>query len=423
MKAVNLSQVVRFFNPRAPVSGRDLQTWFIERPNSPRGFLRVALQEAQAVQEPIKLLLVGHRGGGKSTELNKLAEELADSYQVIDFDALTVIGRSTVRHEDLMLTLSTQITRYCIDHGLIGRPIAEPLGDAWRGVADWWRQIVSGLNLSPRGELTTYAELSTFLGQIEIGASQSPFTRDQINAQVNRQMPELIRRLNWVIEQAQRQIAPRRLLLVVEGLDKIDLEAARNIFRDHTPTITAPEATLIYTFPLAMRYSGDYQGVLRHFHYDQYLHNFALRRSDGGDDDAGRAGMRQMVQRRLETQLIRDDALDLMVQTSGGLPVDLVKLARSAAIYALRRSADNQQIELGDAQRAVQDLRRELAANLSQQEWRLLAARHHDRLLSNEPEIEQLLYKGALIEYSNGVQWCDVHPALWGLLNHYARGG
>jgi hypothetical protein len=385
--------------------------------------LRVALHEAQSGQESIKLLLVGHRGGGKSTELNKLVEELADSYQAIGFDALNIIGRATVRHEDLMLALSTQITRYCIDQGLVGRPAAEPLADAWLGVVDWWRRIVAGLDFSPRGELSTYAEFSTFLGQVEIGASQSSFTRDQLNAQVNRQMPELIRRLNWVIEQAQRQIAPKRLLLVVEGLDKIDLEAARNIFRDHTPTITAPEATLIYTFPLAMRYSGDYQGVLRHFHYDQYLHNFALRRSDGRDDDDGHAGLRMMVLRRIEERLISQDALDLLVQTSGGLPVDLVKLTRSAAIYALRRSPDNQQIELGDAQRAAQDLRRELAANLSQQEWLLLAARHQDRLLSNEPEIEQLLYKGALIEYSNGVQWCDVHPALWGLLDHYAREG
>lgn len=32
-------------------------------------------------------------------------------------------------------------------------------------------------------------------------------------------------------------------------------------------------------------------------------------------------------------------------------------------------------------------------------------------------------YKGALIEYSNDVQWCDVHPALWGLLDFYVEDG
>jgi len=53
-------------------------------------------------------------------------------------------------------------------------------------------------------------------------------------------------------------------------------------------------------------------------------------------------------------------------------------------------------------------------------EWQLLRQRHTDRMLSNEPAIQQLLYKGALIEYSNDVQWCDVHPALWGMLEHFA---
>jgi hypothetical protein len=54
------------------------------------------------------------------------------------------------------------------------------------------------------------------------------------------------------------------------------------------------------------------------------------------------------------------------------------------------------------------------------EEWKILAQRHADRRLSSESEIQVLLYKGALIEYSNGVPWCDVHPALWSLLDQYA---
>jgi hypothetical protein len=107
-----------------------------------------------------------------------------------------------------------------------------------------------------------------------------------------------------------------------------------------------------------------------------------------------------------------------MARASGGIPVELVKLVNNAAIYALERGAAA--IGVDDARNAVKDLRRELAANLTLAEWRTLRARRRDRMLSNEPEIQQLLYKGALIEYSNDVEWCDVQPALWGLLEHYA---
>lgn len=419
MKAVNLAQVLSYFNPKIPLSGQHLFFWFVHRESSPRKRLAITLK---TYRDPQKILLVGHRGSGKTSELNKLAEEIRDQFETIGFNALDITGRSTLHYEDLMLVLSTQVTRYCIDHNLIGRPLSEPLREGWQALADWWRQIVAGMDIAQRaGEISTFASLNTLLGEIEIGATQSAITRDQLNLLINRQMPELIRRLNWVIDEAQHHLNPRRLLLIVEGLDKIDLEAARNIFRDHTPTITAPKASMIYTFPLALRYSDDYQTVLRHFHRDHFLHNLSIRYADGHDDAEGKATLRQIVLRRVEERLIDADALEQLVLTSGGIPLEMVKLISSAAIYALERSEAADRITLADAQNAIKDLRREMAANLSLAEWQRLKQRHADRKLSNEPDMQQLLYKGALIEYSNDVQWCDVHPALWGVMDHYVE--
>ncbi|HNS02960.1 MAG TPA: hypothetical protein PKM78_11335 [Anaerolineae bacterium] len=416
MKAINLAQVVEYFDPKEILRGQHLRHWFVQRTGTPRQRLRIALQTQR---DPQKILFVGHRGAGKSTELNKLAEEIQDSFHIIGFDALTVTGRSTMRYEDLMLALSTQVTRQCIDQGLIGRPASEPLREGWQSLADWWRRTVAGFSLGTPGEVETMASLSTLLGEIEIGVSQSAFTRDQLNAFVDREMPELVRRLNWVIGQAQQHLNPKRLLLVVEGLDKVDLEAARHIFRDHAPTITALQAVMIYTFPLALRYSDDYQIVRRSFDRDVYLPNFPLRHPDGAEDEQDRDLVGQIALNRMEASLVDEAALQHMAVASGGIPAELVKLVNNAALYALERNGDA--IGMNDARNAVRDLRRELAANLTLAEWRLLKTRHGDRKLSNEPEVQQLLYKGALIEYSNDVQWCDVQPALWSLLEYYVE--
>ena len=419
MTATTISQVLSNFNPRTPLSGQNLQLWFVPRASSPRRRLEIQLR---GQREPMKVLLVGHRGSGKTTELNKLAGEITDQFETVGFDVLNITGRSTLGYEDLMLSLSTQITRYCIDKRLIGRPLTDPLQAGWQNLADWWRRVVAGLEIGKdSGEVETYASLSTLLGEIEIGATQSAFTREQINLQIDRQMPELVRQLNWVIDEANRNLAPRRLLLIVEGLDKVDLSAARSVFRDHAPTITALNASMIYTFPLALRYSEDYLTVRRLFDRDYFLHNLALRHANGSEDEAGIYTLRQIVRRRLNDELIAPEALEQIVRISGGIPIDLVKLVSGAALYALERSESATAIELTDAQNAIKDLRRELAANLSMAEWQLLRQRHADRMLSNEPAVQQLLYKGALIEYSNDVQWCDVHPALWGMLEHFAE--
>lgn len=417
MRAVNLAQVVQFFDPKQALKGQYLRAWFVERTGSPRRRLARFLQPHQ----PHKVLFVGHRGTGKSTELNKLAEEIQDRFHTIGFDALTVVGRANMRYEDLMLALATQVTRRCIDDGLLGRPITEPLREGWQALADWWRQMVAGFNLGTPRRLDTIASLSTLLGEVELGVKQSAFTREQMNALVDQQMPELVRWLNWVIEQAEKHLNPRSLLLVVEGLDKVDLEPARHIFRDHAATITALNASTIYTFPLPLRYAEDYGAVQRYFDHHVLLPNLRLRDADGNDDREGQTALRRLVLNRLAETLIHPEALNLLIMASGGIAVDLVKLVRQAALFALERGEAADRIEVGDAQNAIKELRREMAANLSLVEWRVLKARHRDRRLTNEPEIEKLLYKGALVEYPNDPHWCDVHPVLWGLLDRFAE--
>jgi len=420
MKATSLQQVVRNFDPKMILDGQDLRFWFVDRPDSPRGYMRTALQMAQQDQHPVKMLLVGHRGSGKSTELNKLAVELAGQYETIGFDLLDIVGSGLVQYQDLMRTLGTRLPQILIERKWVSGPVGQPLHDAWQRFGDWWRESVAGLSMADH-EVSTYASFGTLLGEVEFGASISAFDREQLNNVIERRMSDLIRYLNAIIADAQRQIAPKRLLLVIEGLDKVDLESARNVFRDHANTITALDVSMIYTFPLALRYAPDYQTVLRHFDDDRYLHNFAPSKFDGQpNEENGLAKLREIVQKRLDAGLIENDALELLVGMSGGIPSDLVKLIRGSAIYALARDGAAAQIGLSDAQAITRDLRRERAANLNIAQWQVLKTKHRDRMLSNDVAVRDLLYQAALIEYSNGQQWCDVHPLLWSLLDYYA---
>lgn len=419
MKATNLEQVIRFFDPRQALSGQHLRFWFVPRPQSPRRRMANYLLRIQP-SKPSKLLLVGHRGSGKSTELNKLIEDLDDRYLPLGFDVRDLTGRNSPSYEDLMLVLATQVIRFCIDENLVQRPVGDALTEQWQGLRDWWRTLVAGVNVQPASrEINTYLELSTWLGQIEIGASQSSSTREALIDQVNRHMPELVRQVNLVIDQAQATLSPKCLLIVVEGADKVDLAAAEDIFVNHAPTITSLNAAMIYTFPMALRFSDGYNAALRNFDAYFYFHNFAIRHANGEDDGPGIDALRQIVRKRLEPALLADDALDLLVEACGGSPVDLVRLVRNAANYGL----DHEEVPvlgINDVRDAIKDLRREISAPLTKHDWQVLRRRHQDRELTNDPENRRLLFNGALIEYSNDIQWCDVHPVLWPLLDHYA---
>lgn len=413
MKATNLKQVLSVFDPRRPLIGQDLHMWFTPRQGSPRRRLEIDLRESR---QPAKILFVGHRGSGKTTELNKLTEEIRDAFQVIGFSVLDLTGRTTPEYEDLMLVISTQVTTECIKAHLISRPLSEPVRKKWEDLRNWWLQVIAGLDFrAPDREGEISLQLSTILGQVEVGARQSSVTHEHIKFQINQQMPELIDRLNWVIDQAEAA-SNKRMLIVVEGLDKVDLKSAADIFRDHAPTITAPKASMIYSFPLTLRHSEHYQTIRLSFPQVHFLPNIATHHADHSPDPEGDKTLRRLVQVRIDNNLITPEALDVVVNSNGGIPVWLVFLMRSSALYAMERSEEAPQITLADARNAVKELRREMLAPLSQNDLQFLRARHQDRHLTNDADAQRLLYLGSLIEYFNDLQWCDAHPALWSLL-------
>ncbi len=424
MRATNLTQLLAFFAlERTGLQGQNLRLWFVDRPTSPRIRLKQSLSAARRQQRTEKLLLVGHRGCGKSTELNKMVEELGEEYLALNFDLLAVAGRTTIGYEDLMLALATQTIRFCIDNKLFGRPLSDPLNDTLRHVKDWWLRLIAGLEVRTPGEISTYAELTTLLGELQLGVSQSSLTREQIRDRINQQMPELIRRVNLVVDEAQRLLGERRLLIIIEGLDKIDLESARNIFRDHAPTITAINATTIFTFPLALRHADDYQQVRNTFEQKvRVLHNFAPRHPDGSVNREEVALLKQLVLKRAEAGLFEPAALDYLVDMCGGIPAHLIQLVQNAVLFARQRDEHAEQIALVDAKAAAKEMRDEMIIGLSAQEWELLWLRHQDRIPVNEPAMQRLFYKSALVEYTNDEPWCDVHPLLVGILtDRYGR--
>lgn len=193
----------------------------------------------------------------------------------------------------------------------------------------------------------------------------------------------------------------------------MDLESASSIFRDHAPTITAPQAMMIYTFPLALRHSDHFNTIHLSFPELFYFPNVPMRHAGGTQNAEGGAALRRLVLARMEERLIAPDALDLLVKANGGIPVWLVFLVRAAASFALTRDRQASQISPDDARKAINDLRRDLRTPLTRHDLEVLRARHQDRRLTNDADEQRLLYNGSLIDYSNGEPWCDAHPVLW----------
>ena len=86
--------------------------------------------------------------------------------------------------------------------------------------------------------------------------------------------------------------------------------------------------------------------------------------------------MREIVERRMERQLIESQALDRAVEMSGGVVRELVRIIQGAAVKALVAKANC--IKLAHVDQAVDELRSEYSFSLTRDEYIEILKRVHE---------------------------------------------
>jgi hypothetical protein len=425
MKAQDLKTALKYFGAnRLGLEQQDLKFWFVQRPipgtvgeRSARERLKTELLNSPQKE---KYLFIGHRGSGKSTELNQLATEIADKFSTIRLSVVQTTGRShNLEYEDLLLATIIQVHRQSIQNQWLPTPLAH-LADGWgQRLKNFWTTRIAGIGLSPNAVSGSISlQLETLLGELEVGLQQSPKTRDDLKEEVNRRTQEFIEILNYIVEEVEKH-TKKQLLIIIEDLDKVDQAAATVIFRDYTSLLRAPNAYMIYTFPIALRYSSDYGAITTQFTKYYVLPNFLVnhpKNKPSAAEPSGIAILEKLVLNRLEANLIEPAALRLVIEQSGGVPLWVVRLMQTAINNAI--AAGNTLVTNADVLAAVHILRRELRAPLSRTDFQTLKQRRADQFLYSDEDERRVLYNGSLIEYENGDQWCDAHPILWELLEN-----
>jgi len=418
MTATTLEAAINLFDPNRPLTRGQLELYFVEREGTPLPEMRILLRQ---LRKPAKLLFTGHRGSGKTTELNKLLAELEDEFLIVHFSLLEALNTFDVNYVDLLLALGTRLVQEATSEQVIPRGKAdlikeELLDHIWQ----WFQRQLHGLEFRPAvPEASLSAKLHLLTLELEGKVATEALTRQRLRERLELRLSELIEWMNFVVDEIRRR-TEKRTLIVVEDIDKLDLEPARRLFLEHARTLTAPRAMIIYSFPIALRYSTDFPQISPGFDEHFVLPNVRLNRREDGPDEAGRARMRQVVRRRLAEGLIEPQALETAVEASGGLMRTLVRLVRRAAVTAVSRGA--RAITGADVEKAVLKVRADYQAVLNDADYAVLAARHADKRLSSEPEVQRLLHNLSLLEYADGEPWCDVHPVVLLLMEERRNG-
>lgn len=410
--ATNLAQALNLFDPREPLSGPKLRDYYVDRPGSPLKQMEVYLR---GIDRPTKVLFTGHRGSGKSTELFRLVSLLDKEFFIVRFSVVDVLNPFDLTYVDLLLALATSLFRYATDakllkrrkHGLVRDDLLE---DVYR----WFtREVIEERAFEPRAEAGVAANVNLLAVKLEGKLSTEASTRRTVRQKVEPRLSELLEKVNYVLDEVRRR-SRKRVLIIVEDVDKLDLPQARALFLEHAIPLTEPKAHIIYTFPVALRHLNDLPQIRNNFGQRFVFPNVKIFERDGSPCQAGRQTMTQVVSRRMASDLITEQALEEVVTASGGVMLTLVQLVQSAATYAL--SQGREAIDEESVHKVIADVRNDYQALLTQQHYATLRRRRQDKSLVNEEEVRDLLHNLSLLEYRNDQVWCDVNPIVAPLL-------
>ncbi|MFN0034683.1 MAG: hypothetical protein ACKVUS_06430 [Saprospiraceae bacterium] len=273
--------------------------------------------------------------------------------------------------------------------------------------------------------------LGKFFERFRLSAKTSASLKDVLRTNVEPRLSALINHCNDLINEIRIQLKPaqRDLLIIVEDLDKIPLERAKDLFLNYANQLTQLKAKVIFTFPIALYHSQHFKEVQSYFSDIYELPMINVTNSNGTENPEGIAAMRDIVARRMDIPGLFEnpDTLHKMILYSGGVLRDLFLLLREAADRAMYQ--DRKKINEQDWLRSLQKMKKEYANNISDDTfgdrdglkvddyYKALKALidNPSKQAENSNAVMHLRQNLSILGY-DGEGWCDVHPILKDIL-------
>jgi hypothetical protein len=404
MLATNLQEALNALVPdRALYTVADLQEFYVARPGSPLRRLEVLLSSSH---DPQKILFSGHRGSGKSTELAKLSHRLQAQFFVVRYSVTDRLNIYDISYVDVLLALGLEMFDVAARFKL-------KLNDAlYKQMLAFTKEVSEAVTTASPVSGEVGGEINFVIAKLNAKLKIEDQTRKEVREKVSPRLSTLLETVDQVAKSIEAETG-KRVLAIVEDLDKVDPATAKQLFYDHGSSLGAPRVSIIYTFPIALRHDNNFVQVRMSFPTIYVLPIFKTRTRSGAPNDEALAKCEEILTRRTDARLFAPAVSRMLAEACGGVPRVLVSLARQACLAMVD---DKDVIDASAVQVAVTNLRRDYEVLLSRDQIQTLHKIHATKHIDNDEAYRGLLHNLSCLEYWNDDVWYDVHPVVEPLL-------
>jgi hypothetical protein len=389
------------------------------------------------IEQPTCNLFTGHIGCGKSTELLRLQVELeAADFHVVYFESSEDLEITDVDITDVLLAVASRISK-SLDKITLEEPkkFQELLQGAWNIL----NSEVTGVKGKIAGQDVGFNldgqkfSLSLGIGEITTKTKYDSTLRTKVNQYLGPQKKNLLDAINQeLLEPAiakLKQQGKNGLVVIVDNLDRIDNSIKpwgrpqqEYLFVDQGEYLTKLNCHVIYTMPLALKFSNEYGTLTQRFTEEpKILPMVPVRHSDGRVHEKGLALMQQMILARAFPDLAPEErlnnittifdtpeTLNRLCQVSGGHVRDILRLLNPWIMKDKKFPLQGKTLE-----QIINDRRNEMSLPISVEEWELLRHVKETKQVSDDQGYQKLIRSRFVFEYrDDGKLWFEVNPIL-----------
>lgn len=413
-KAEKIEEVYAAFEPYPLNNQEQIKDFFVETYEA-RGTNAVKLMSLalEYSKNPyMKILFMGHRGSGKSTELSLLKEQIEGKFDVISFCIQDEVDTGNMTYIDFIFAIMSQIIKYIAEKPELNfkEKDIDELYQYWYGeeIIEKSETDSAEMSVGFTAKLSFLKKIALVGGGILKAGTESKKT---IRQKIEPKAGQLLTLMNGMISRINSHLQNKGLVIIVEDLDKISLDTAEILFIKYRKIWLELHVRMILTFPIFMAYNSQYNMINEDVDLSCMLSLIKVRTPDKSVYNKGIETLTQIVEKRAELNLFDKNALDFMIEKSGGAIRDLFEMIRNASFEAMLHGG--QKITMEESVHVYSQLksRYERLIRDDKEVEKLVQIYNDPQLLTTDDTMMQLLLKGLALEY-NGERWCGVHPTV-----------
>lgn len=417
--ANNVSEIINAFSA-APLQKENMEEFYCkgtmeyrtsDKYNSP---IEDIYDICRSRSEHNACLLLGHRGCGKSTELNMMSERLADNgYYVktvkcgMDLDLFNIV------YSDLFILMGEALLEIAEEVGCeIDNRVLKDINDFWcEGTETTIFQdnevfsAETGVSAETGGIL---AGILNIFAKIKTDLKFNEEKRKEYRKKISIRSSEWIGILGYVTEEIANKTDGKRPIIIFEDLDKLNPEDAWKVFYNYAALLSGMMFPVIYTFPIALSYDPRFSAMEGYF-VTKTLPMIKIETLENRPFQKGIDIINEIVGKRASLSLFDTDVLEILIRYTGGSLRDLFHAINSSAKRAERR--DSETLSKEDAERALEELKTSLTRRIEKKDYDFLLNIYNGNkeLIEDKDMLLRMLQASVVLEY-NGKRWHNVHP-------------